>query len=102
MTLQPKQKIKINIDFSESMQYIEESFDITLNNGWDAIFTFFAEIIISENKGANFYEENQLDVKIEYLEINDLEVFDGEEPIILDETAQKQLKQNIKNSIIWN
>ena len=89
------EKIQLGINYSESIQFIDQTHEVTLDNGYDVIFNITAEVIVSDNIGATFYDETQKSVQILNLEIEILEVYLGEDLITLDDSAEKELKTEL-------
>nr|DAI89646.1 MAG TPA: hypothetical protein [Caudoviricetes sp.] len=93
------EKIQLGINYSESIQFIDQTHEITLDNGYDVIFNITAEVIVSDNIGATFYDESQTTVDVQNLEVEIIEVYSGEDLIILSDSAEKELKQQILENI---
>lgn len=93
-------KIELFIDYTESIQLVDQTHEITLDNGWEAIVNITADVTVSENIGATFYDESQSSVNIENLEIEITEVWDGEDLLQLSEAQIKEIKREILENII--
>ena len=89
------EKIELGIDYLEPLQLIDQTHEVTLDNGYDVIFNITAEVIVSENIGATFYDETQKSIEILNLEIEILEVYLGEDSTTLDDSAEKELKTEL-------
>lgn len=93
--MKPLKPIQVQIDYSEPIQFLEEFFSLDLDNGYTVNFIYKAEIIIAENLGYNYYEENQTSVKTLNPEIEILDVWDEDDLILLSDSAEKELKQEL-------
>jgi len=89
------EKIELGIDYLESIQFVDQMHEVTLDNGWEVLFNITADVTVSENIGATFYEENQSTVDIQNLEIELLEVYDDNELLELSEAQEKEIKTEI-------
>jgi len=92
--------IELNIDWTESMQFIEQQETVFLDDGSTAEISIFAEVTIYDNVPISFYDERQQSVKVENLEIEILELWNKiGEKITLDDSAEKEIKQQILENI---
>lgn len=92
-------KIELGINFSEEIQFIDQTHEVTLDNGYEVIFNVTADVTVSENIGANYYEESQVTVDVQNLEIDILEVWDNEDLLELSEERLKAIRKEIKDNI---
>jgi len=93
------EKIELGIDYLEPLQFIDQTHEVTLDNGYDVIFNITAEVIVSENIGATFYDETQKSIEILNLEIEILEVYFGEDLVTPTDSQEKEIKQQILENI---
>lgn len=92
--------IELVVDYSESMQYIEQQETVDFDNGYSALVNIFAEVIISTDTPISFYDERQSNVSIEDVQIEIIEAYNEyDEPMELGETTEKELKKEIKSAI---
>lgn len=92
-------KLELGYDFLEPIQFIDQTHEITLDNGYEVIVNITADVIISENIGATFYDENQVTVDVQNLEVNILEVYSGEDLLELSEERLRAIRKEIKDNI---
>lgn len=93
-------KIKLGINYLEDIQLIDETHEITLDNGWEATINIVADVIVSGNNGASYYDEPQKSVEVHNLAIEILEVWNEEESVDMTPTELKELRKLIFENII--
>lgn len=93
-------KIELGINYLEDIQLIDETHEITLDNGWEATINIVADVIVSGNNGASYYDEPQKSVEVYNVAVEILEVWNGEESVDMTPTELKELKRLIFENIV--
>lgn len=96
--MKPIEKIELNINYEEDYQFIDELHEIDLDNGYSVIFNFSAEVYIKHDR-RDFYDEPQVEVKVEDQIVEIIEVYDGDDLIELSPAQEKELKTEILSYI---
>lgn len=91
--------IDVTLDWDGDEASFKQEFERDLNNGFIAKFTLEIEAKEKVCKSTDYDVPDDVDIIISHIEIHDMEVFDGDEEVILSFEESRDLEEHLKESI---
>lgn len=93
------QKIDVTLDWDGDEASFKREFEKDLDNGFITKFTLEIEAKEKIYKSVDYDVPDDIDVIISHIEIYDMQVFDGDEEVILSFEEATDLEEHLKESL---
>ncbi len=94
-------KIDVTLEWDGDEATFKKEFEKDLNNGFITKFTLEIEAKEKVYKSVDYDVPDDMDVVISHIEIHDMQVFDGDEEVILSFEEAKNLEEHLIESIVY-